>query len=243
MDGYQAETYGQRIAGVYDDLHPTTPAADRAATFLADLAGGGRALELAIGTGRVALPLRERGVRVEGVDISPAMVERLRGKPGGEEIAVTIGDFGDVPVDGSYALVYVVFNTFFALLTQERQVECFRNVARHLEPDGSFVIEAFVPDLSRFRNNGNLSAISVGVDAVRLDASRHDPSSQRVDATHVQISERGVDLYPVSLRYAWPSELDLMAQLAGLRLHERWDGWERQPFTTTSPMAVSVYGR
>jgi SAM-dependent methyltransferase len=242
MDGYAPETYGERIAAVYDELHGPSQAANSAVKFLTDLAGAGRALELAIGTGRIALPLAERGVPVDGIDISPAMVERLRAKPGGDAIAVTIGDFADVAVSGTYRLVYVVFNTFFALLSQERQCECFANVAEHLEPDGSFVIEAFVPDLGRFRNNGSVSAVSAGVDTVRLDVSRHDPLGQRVDATHVHIGPGGIELFPVSLRYAWPAELDLMAQLAGLRLRERWDSWDRQPFTTTTPMAISVYG-
>ena len=259
MQGFEPETYGQRIAAVYDDLHPPGQGADAAAAFLAHLAGlsgvagspdsagtaqTGRALELAIGTGRIALPLAARGVAVEGIDISPAMVEELRAKPGGGEIPVTIGDFADVGVGAgrSYAVIYVVFNTFFALLTQERQLECFANVAAHLAPEGRFVVEAFVPDLTRFRKNGNVSAIAVGVDTVRLDVSRHDPIGRRVDATHVHIGASGVELYPVSLRYAWPAELDLMARLAGLRLVERWDGWRREPFTGTTPMAVSVYG-
>jgi hypothetical protein len=136
-----------------------------------------------------------------------------------------------------------VFNTFFALLTQEHQLECFANVARHLEPGGTFVIEAFVPDLTRFRNNSNVSAVAVETETVRLDVSRHDPVAQRVDATHIHIGAAGVELYPVSLRYAWPSELDLMARLAGLLLRERWDNWHRHPYTATSPMAVSVYSR
>ena len=243
MEQYQPETYGERIAGVYDALYPTTPGTDATAAMLAELAGEGRALELAIGTGRVALPLAALGVVVEGIDISPAMVERLRAKPGGAEIPVTIGDFADVPVTGTFRLVYVVFNTFFALLTQERQLECFHNVAAHLDDVGSFVIEAFVPDVTRFHNNGNVSAVSVGVDKVLLDVSRHDPVAQRIDASHIHFGDGGVELFPVSLRYAWPSELDLMARSAGLRLHERWDGWNRQPFTTTSRMAVHVYGR
>jgi len=242
MDDYQAATYGDRIASIYDELHPATSAVDATVAFLSDLAGNGKALELAICTGRIALPLARRGVMVDGIDASERMIEKLHAKPGGTDIAVTMGDFADVSVAGSYALIYVVFNTFFALLTQERQIECFRNVASHLEPGGTFVIEAFVPDLTRFRNDGNVSAVSVGVDSVRLDVSRHDPVLQRVDASHVLIAGSGVEVYPVSLRYAWPAELDVMAQLAGLRLVERWDDWERQPFTTRSPMAVSVYG-
>ncbi len=242
MEGYQPETYGDRIAAVYDQFCPAS-GAEEAASFLADLASGGPALELAIGTGRVALPLAARGVRVEGIDISEAMVGQLRAKPGGENIPVAIGDFADVGVDGTYSLIYVVFNTFFALVTQERQIECFANVAAHLAPGGSFVVEAFVPDLTRFRNNSAVSAIGVDVEMVRLDATHHDPISQRVDSAHIHITQAGIQLYPVSLRYAYPPELDLMGRLAGLRLEQRWDGWQRQPYTTTSPMTVSVYRR
>src|SRR3954470_5929276 len=168
MEGFGSETYGEGIAGVYDQFHPAGSDADAAAAFLAELAGSGPGLELAIGTGRVALPLAALGVPVDGIDISPRMIEQLRAKPGGEQIAVTVGDFGDVGVEASYSLIYVVLNTFFALLTQPRQVECFANVAAHLAPDGVFVIEAFVPDLGRFRHNGDVSVKTVDVNGALL---------------------------------------------------------------------------
>ena len=243
MEGYEPITsFGEDAAEIYD----ASPRGDEAATvaFLEQLAGGGPALELAIGTGRIALPLAARGIRVDGIDLSPAMVAKLRAKPGGDQISVTMGDFADVPVPGTYRLVFVVFNTLFNLLTQDDQVRCFENVAAHLTDDGSFVVEAFVPAyLSRLRNDQYVDAEAIGVDEVRLDVGRHDPVTQRLDESHVSLSRDGVRLYPIVTRYAWPSELDLMARIAGLRLTERWGGWNREPFTSTSASHVSVYGR
>jgi SAM-dependent methyltransferase len=208
------------------------------------MAGGGRVLELAIGTGRIALPLAARGVDVDGIDIAPAMVAKLRAKPGGEQISVTMGNFADVPVAGSYRLIYVVFNTLFNLLTQDEQVRCFENVATHLTEDGTFVVEALVPaDLFRLRNDQYVDAEAIGVGDVRLDVGRHDAVNQILNETHVHLSGEGVRLYPIVTRYAWPSELDLMARIAGLRLHDRWSGWNGEPFTSTSTRHVSVYGR
>jgi SAM-dependent methyltransferase len=213
-------------------------------TFLEALAGIGPALELAIGTGRIALPLAARGIRVDGIDFSPAMVARLRAKPGGDQLSVTMGDFADVPVVDTYRLIYVVFNTLFNLLTQDDQVRCFENVAAHLTEDGSFVVEAFVPSfLYRLRNDQYVDAEAIGVAEVRLDVGRHDPVTQRLDESHVVLSREGVRLFPVVCRYAWPHELDLMARIAGLRLKERWGGWSREPFTSASSNLVSVYGR
>ena len=180
---------------------------------------------------------------MDGVDISPAMVAQLRTKPGGDRISVTIGDFADVPVSGAYRLIYVVFNTFFNLLTQEDQVRCFENVAAHLTDDGSFVIEAGSPaSLYRLRDDQYVDAESIEVDTVQLDVLRHDPAKQMLDESHVSISSTGVRLNPVVQRYAWPAELDLMARIAGLRLKERWDGWNRESFTGKGNV-VSVYGR
>ncbi len=180
---------------------------------------------------------------MDGIDLSEAMVAKLRTKPGGGEIAVTIGDFADVPVEGTYRLIYVVYNTLFNLLTQEDQVRCFENVAAHLTEDGSFVVEAGVPnDFYRLRNGQYVDAESIAVDKVRLDVARHDPVTQRLEESHVSLSPEGIRLNPIVMRYSWPSELDLMARIAGLRLKERWDGWRRQPFTSTSN-CVSVYGR
>jgi SAM-dependent methyltransferase len=244
MEGYDASTYGDRIAAVYDELlieslRHVEPTID----LLAELAGPGPALELAVGTGRIALPLAARGVEVHGIDISEAMVARLRTKPGGDAIRVTVGDFADVAVDGTYPLIFVVFNTFFALTTQEDQIRCLANVAEHLTPDGVFVIEVFVPDVARFDRHQRLQTESVDLDRVVIEASRHDPVHQRVDSQHVVVESGEVRMYPVYLRYAWPSELDLMARLAGLRLRERWAGWNREPFDSRSNFHVSVYER
>ena len=217
---------------------------EAASAFLARLAGDGRALELAIGTGRIALPLAARGVAVDGIDISEAMVDRLREKPGGDGLDVSIGNFADVDVAGSYRLIYVVFNTLYNLRDQAEQVRCFENVATHLTDDGVFAIEAFTPGyLHRLRDDQYVDAEEVRVDKVWLDVARHDPVEQRLEKNHVSLSTSGIRLNPVVLRYAWPSELDLMARIAGLRLHERWGGWSGEPFTGASRLHVSVYGR
>ncbi len=215
-----------------------------AVEFLAARAGEGPVLELAIGTGRIALPLAARGLRVDGIDISPAMVDRLREKPGGDALDVRIGDFADVDVDGRYPLIFVVWNSFFNLLGQEEQVRCFANVAAHLAEGGLFVIEAFVPSfLHRLSGGQEVSVESLELDEVRIGALRHDAATQTLAQSHVSISETGIRLEPVAQRYAWPSELDLMARLAGLGLAERWGSWEGGPYQSSSELHVSVYGR
>jgi len=237
-----AMSFDEEVAAMYRDVQRGDEVA--AVAFLESLAGGGPALELAVGAGRIALPLAARGIRVDGVDISPAMVAQLRAKPGGDQLAVTIGDFADVPVPGAYRLIYVVWNTLFNLLTQDDQVRCFENVAAHLTDDGSFVIEAALPgSLHRLRDHQYVDAEAVEMDEVRLDVARHDPVRQLLEESHVSLSREGVRVYPIVTRYAWPSELDLMARIAGLRLKERWAGWNREPYTATSSNLVSVYGR
>ncbi len=243
MEGYADETYGDRVADAYDRFYPPLQDADPAVRMLRELAGRGPVLELGIGTGRIALPLSRQGVEVQGIDASRAMVSKLRAKPGGEQIPVTVGDFSTVPVEGHYRLVFIAFNTFFVLLTQDKQVACFAAVADHLTDDGQFLIEAFVPDLSRFDNGQRTSTNRIGVDEVMIDVARHDPVNQRVSSQHVVVETSGARLYPVEIRYAWPSELDLMARLAGLELRARWGGWQRDPFDARSDKHVSVYGR
>jgi SAM-dependent methyltransferase len=217
---------------------------DAAVAFLEPLAGSGPTLELAIGTGRIALPLAARGIRVDGIDISPHMVARLRAKPGGDRMSVTMGDFADVAVSGTYRLIFIVFNSLFNLLTQDDQVRCFENVAAHLTGDGSFVVEALTPSfLHRLRNDQYVDAEAIEVDEVRLDLLRHDAAKQMIEENHVSLSRTGLRFNPVVQRYAWPAELDLMARIAGLRLKERWGGWSREPFTSASLNCVSVYGR
>jgi hypothetical protein len=236
-------SFDEDVAQVYDDV---AQRGDEMATiaFLEQLARGGPALELAIGTGRIALPLAARGIRVDGIDFSTAMVARLRAKPGGDTIEVTMGNFADVAVPGTYRLIYVVFNTLFNLLTQDEQVRCFENVAAHLTDDGSFVVEGAVPaDFYRLRNNQYVDLEAIEVGSVRLDVARHDPVKQLLEETHVTLSSTGIHINPIVTRYAWPTELDLMARIAGLRLKERWAGWSREPITAASSNCVSVYGR
>jgi len=216
---------------------------ETATAFLAKLAGLGPALELGIGTGRVAIPLLQRGFEFHGIDASEAMVGKLREKPGGEDIPVTVGDFAGVKVDGRFSLVYVVFNTFFVLLTQEDQVRCFENVASHLEVGGVFVVEAFVPDFARLQAGQVTRTKRIEVDRVFLETTHYDTVAQRAYSHNIVMSEDGTKLYPVEIRYAWPSEMDLMARLAGFRLRERWAGWNRELFTAQSNSHVSVYVR
>jgi len=233
------EAYGENVAGVYDDWYSELD--PHGIDALADLSSGGKVLELGIGTGRVALPLSAKNVEVHGIDASPSMIARLREKPGGDRITVTQGDFAAVPVEEKFALVYIVFNTFFMLVSQAEQVRCFKNIAQHLAPGGCFVIEAFVPDLTRFTGGQVNWATKVTADQVLLDVGQHDAAAQRVMGQKIVITEGNVRLYPAQIRYCYPSELDLMAQLAGLRLRERWDNWKREPFTSQSGKHISIY--
>ncbi len=246
MNDYTAATYGDKIAEVYDRMYPMRANVAPTVDALSKLARNGPALELGIGTGRVALPLAARGIEVHGIDASEAIVAKMRAKPGGNDIPVTIGDFSEFTIsDGKqskrFALVYVVFNTLFQATSQEAQVNCFRSVAAHLTDDGMFLVEAFVPDQTRFTRNQNISAGRVESDLVSIDISRYDPVNQLVHSQHVFIGESGVKLYPVQVRYSWPSELDLMAQLAGMRLRERWADWDGSPFAASSEYHISIY--
>jgi hypothetical protein len=245
MDEYDASTYGERIAGTYDEWykgdHPYMGPSSATVAFLKELAGDGPALELGIGTGRVALPLQEAGVEVHGIDASQAMVAKLRAKPDGDRIPVTMGDFVDFSLDTRFRLIYVAFNTFFGLLTQQDQIACLRAVARHLSDEGSFVVELFVPDLTRFDRGQRVAAIDVGTDEVRLDVTQSDPVAQTSTTQHVLIREDGVRLFPVRIRFAYVAELDLMANVAGLRLRERVGDWDRTAFGSGSQKHISVY--
>jgi SAM-dependent methyltransferase len=241
MNSYADETYGERTAEIYDNWFSDYDQVS--IKLLSELAQRGRALELGIGTGRIALPLASTGVEVHGIDASPAMVDRLRAKPGAERVHVSMGNFAEVAVEGQFALVYIVFNTFFALSSQEEQVKCFRNVATRLTADGCFVLEAFVPDITRFTGGQVNWATKVTTDTVELDVGQHDPATQHVISQKVVISDGNIRLYPVQIRYVWPSELDLMAQLAGMRLRNRWANWQREPFTSDSKKHISIYER
>ncbi len=237
-DGY----FDERIAARYDESagEMSDPGVvDPAVDFLAELAGSGRALELGIGTGRIALPLARRGVPVHGIDMSRAMVARLRAKPGGEDIGVTIGDFATATVDGSFSVAYLVFNTIMNLTTQAAQVACFRNVAAHLEPGGCFVIEVGVPELQRLPPGETLRAFHVSETRWGLD--EYDVAVQGLISHHFEIVDGRLERFSAPFRYAWPAELDLMAQLAGMNLRERWSGWNREPFTSESTKHISVW--
>lgn len=245
MQGFGIESFGERYADRYDATLPPDMEAETRASVerLAALAGGGKVLELAIGTGRVALPLAARGLEVHGVEASEKMVAKLREKPGGDAIPVTIGDMADVPVDGAFDLVFLLFNTIFNLTSQEAQVRCFRNAASRLTGGGMFVVETFVPDLSHFADGQSVRGRGVTTDSVRFEVIMHDPVAQTFDFQRVVVTEDGARLSPLAMRYAWPAEMDLMARLAGLELRDRWADWDRAPFTASSPRHVSVYAR
>jgi SAM-dependent methyltransferase len=231
-----ASTYDVRTGGMFDPsvVQPTVD-------LLAQLAGDGAALEFGIGTGRIALPLAERGVKVAGIDSSEAMVARLRAKRGGDGIDVALGDFSTARVDGAFAVVYLVFNTIFNLVTQDAQVACFENAARHLQRGGRFVIETAVPDLQLLPPGQTVVPFRADPEGVSFDV--YDVVTQRFSSQHYRFSPAGVEAHPFEFRYAWPAELDLMARIAGLRLEHRWAGWRREPFTALSRSHVSVYER
>ena len=236
--------FGERVAERYDELSAEmfAPAAiDPVVDFLAGLAGRGRALELGIGTGRIALPLAQRGIPVHGIDLSEAMVARLRAKPGAEDIGVTIGDFATATVDGTFSLAYLVFNTIMNLTTQDEQVACFQNVAAHLEPGGCFVIEVGVPDLQRLPPGETFQPFDVS--PTHLGFDEYDVARQGLVSHHYWIDDGNVEVFSPPFRYVWPAELDLMARLAGMTLRERWSGWKREPFTSESTKHVSVWSK
>jgi SAM-dependent methyltransferase len=242
MRDHDIRTYGQTWAPYYDEIFSDV---ESEVGFLVPLAGDPpRALELAVGSGRVALPLSEAGVAVTGIDISDDMIALLRAKPGGDEITVLMGDFADVDVDERFPLVYLPFNTLFALPNQGRQVDCFVNVAAALEPGGRFVLDAFVPDLSRFDQYGTrlgVSSISSTTEHA-YEMSIHDPVEQTVVSHHIRrLADGTTVVLPVIVRYAWPAELDLMARLAGLELEQRWGWYDRRRFTEKSGQHVTVY--
>jgi SAM-dependent methyltransferase len=236
--------FGEEVAARYDasSAEMFDPAVvDPAVDLLVALAGEGRALELGIGTGRIALPLAARGVPVHGIELSAAMAERLRAKPGAEEIGVTLGDFATTRVDGTFSVAYLVFNTISNLTTQAQQVACFRNVAAHLEPGGTFVIEVGVPDLQRLPPGETVKPFHVS--ANRLGFDEYDLANQGLISHHLEIADGRAIRNSIPFRYAWPAEFDLMAQLAGMSLRERWSDWRREPFTSESRKHISVWAR
>ncbi|HTE61758.1 MAG TPA: class I SAM-dependent methyltransferase [Solirubrobacteraceae bacterium] len=229
-----AASYDERSAGM-SEPEVVGPAVE----MLADLAGDGAALEFAIGTGRIALPLAERGVRVAGIDNSEPMLARLRAKPGAEDIEVALGDFASTRVDGEFSVVYLVFNTISNLVTQDAQVACFQNAAAHLRSGGRFVVENGVPALQSLPPGQTVLPFRADPEGFSFDV--YDVVTQRFSSQHFYIVDGRLEAHPVEFRYAWPAELDLMARLAGMSLRDRWAGWKREPFTAVSPAHVSVY--
>ena len=229
-----AKSYDESVAAMFEPSY-----VDSIVVFLAELAGVGSALELGIGTGRIAIPLHQRGVRVHGIELSDAMVAQLRAKPGTQDITVTVGDFATTTVEGSFRLAYLVFNTIMNLTTQDEQVACFQNVAAHLDVGGCFVIEVSVPDLQRLPPGDTVRPFTVS--PTRLGFDEYDVVSQGLISHHYRIEDGRVDAHSLPFRYVWPSELDLMARLAGMTLRERWGGWRREPFRSGSAMHVSVW--
>jgi SAM-dependent methyltransferase len=236
--------FGERVAERYDESSPEmfdAAVVDPAVDFLADLAGEGAALELGIGTGRIALPLSQRGIPVHGIDLSEAMVARLRAKAGGDAIPVAIGDFATTTVEGTFTVAYLVFNTINNLTTQEEQVACFQNVAAHLEPGGCFVIEVGIPQLQRLPPGETVRPFDVSPKHLGFD--EYDIASQGLVSHHYSLVDGVWEAASTPFRYVWPAELDLMARLVGMRLRERWSGWNREPFTSESRKHVSVWER
>jgi SAM-dependent methyltransferase len=236
--------FGEEVAAHYDQEAEHDPmfapeAINPVVDFLVELAGDGRALELGIGTGRIALPLAERGVPVHGIDLSEAMVARLRAKPGGDRIGVTIGDFATTKVDGSFTLAYLVYNTIQNLTTQDAQVACFQNVAGHLGPGGCFVIEVGLPDLQRLPFGETIRPFHLS--ETHLGFDEYDVANQGLISNHYTKRDGKFEKSSGPFRYVWPSELDLMARLAGMTLRERWSGWKGEPFTSTSEKLVAVW--
>jgi SAM-dependent methyltransferase len=239
---YDPAEYGDLWASIYDEEHAwKDPAAS--VEFLTRLADQRRVLELGVGTGRIAIPLSERGIDVVGLDASLEMVEKMRQKPGGADVEVLIGDMATSDLGGPYGLVFVAFNTIFGLVDQRRQVDCFRNVRRALGEGGRFALECYVPDLRRFQEGNQAVRVlpTSRPERLRLNAALHFPDEQRIETHVVVIAEGEVQVLPVSLRYIWPSELDLMAQLAGFELEDRYGGWSGEPFNAQSGFHVSVY--
>lgn len=241
MTDHDPAGYGAAIAPLYDSLYDATLDTEGAVARLAELAEGGPVLELGIGTGRLALPLAARGLVVAGIEGSADMAAALAAKPGGGAIAVTLGDFADTRVEGSFSLALLAVNTIFALPDQDAQVATFGNVARHLRSGGCFVLEAWVPDLGGFHGGRAVRPLQIDAERVLLEVAELDPVVQTMTTTRIYAGTDGVRLLPANHRYAWPSELDLMARLAGMRLEQRWSDWRGTPFTATSTSHVSVY--
>ncbi len=240
MKEYGASTFGELNADGYDVEHDPGTTSE-SIDLLWDIAANGKTLELAIGTGRLALPLKLRGLDICGIDASSEMLAKLQEKPGGETIPVVVGNMADVDIEGSFDFVFLAFNTLFNLRSQNEQIRCLVNAAAKLNPGGKFLLEMVVPDIARYSGEQNMQALHVDMQSALVEAAVHDPVAQTVEFQRIRITQDGVRLRPFPMRYVWPSELDLMAQLAGMTRVARWGGWHRQPFTRDSTMHVSLY--
>lgn len=243
MDGFGPTSFGELNADGYDeDNDPGTT--QEAVNFIANLAGpNAKILELAIGSGRLSLPLVEMGFDISGIEASQAMVDLMRAKPLGADVPVVIGDMADVDIEGPFDHVFLAFNTLFNLTSQEAQVRCFQNVGKKLKKGGTFLVETYVPKIVAFVNDQQVSTKKLELDKVWIEAATHDPLAQRFDMQRIRITNEGFKLVPLVMRYAHLPELDLMAQLGGMKLVERWGSWEKAPFDKDSKMHVSVYQR
>lgn len=231
-------------AAQYDELinyASRAPETDAEVAGLAQLARGGRVLELGVGTGRVAIPLAATGLDVHGIELAPDMLDQLRSKPGSEAVTIHLGDMADMDIDGSFNLIYAVFGTLFMLPTQDDQVRCFQQAAHKLTPNGKLVIEALMPRPTTYEGGGKVTVADANDDRVIINVSENDALAQTIQTRQVVLRPSGIEIHPVRIRYSWPSELDLMARVAGLRLHARWSTWEGRPFTAQDPRHISVY--
>jgi SAM-dependent methyltransferase len=238
---FGAATFGDRIAKWYDEFGGIPDDTEATVEFLSEHITEGPALELGIGTGRLAIPLSRRGHRVDGIDASPEMVQEMHARSGGESIPVTIGSFASIDRDGKYSLIFSVFNSFLGLESQEEQISCIISAAEHLTPDGCLVIEAEVPEMRLYSHGQNMHIYEITPSRVIMSASRVDPIKQHITLQRIVASEDGLRMFPWKIRYVWPSELDVMARLGGLELAERWGSWSRDPFTSLSFRHISVY--
>ena len=240
MKGFGPSTFGELNAEEYDALHdPGTT--DACVDLISELAGTGEVLELAIGTGRIALPLAARGLNISGFDASAEMLKILSDKPGGSDIQTWVADMTRFELDRKFDFAFLVFNTLYNVTTQQGQLACFKRVADHLRPGGRFLVEAFMPNREQFANNQAVRTKRVSFDSVWLEAVQHDPVAQTLNYQRIRITENGTQLKPLPMRYVWPAELDLMAELAGLRPVAHWGGWQKQALNASSDLYVIVY--
>ena len=243
MKGFGPESFGDFNAEGYDDWYgnPSVELTEKTVNVLVELAEGGAILELAVGTGRVAIPLANKGLYVSGIEASSKMIAKLKEKPGSSELVVIQGNMAEFNIDASYKLIFLVFNTLFNLNSQKEQARCFNTVSKHLDKGGKFLIETYVPEPEHYEKGENLKTVHISLDRTVIEACMHDVNKQTVDYQYIEITEQGIRMHPLPIRYSWPSEIDLMAENAGLKLFQRWADWQKTPFTSSSKSHISVY--